>query len=206
MGILRWMGLDACKREVAKYDDFLSEFIDDSVLCFQNRGVDGCRADSGGPLLQLGPNFINDIPGNDVQLGIVSWGPDITCTGADGLPGLYTNVTKYASWVQTIVSINSTPPPKCTGNLSVFSEPAGETLLSGYSNFQKTAKECCESCSGLLGCNAWIFCFYTDGCLRADGMPVPNGFCELKQFQGQVQIHNSPQITVWSGYNQHSIA
>eukprot|EP01025_Chloroclados_australasicus_P011061 TRINITY_DN1479_c0_g1_i1.p2 TRINITY_DN1479_c0_g1~~TRINITY_DN1479_c0_g1_i1.p2 ORF type:complete len:458 (-),score=31.70 TRINITY_DN1479_c0_g1_i1:2015-3388(-) len=202
MGMLMYMDTDTCQQEVGSFDPYLGRLVDERVICFYNRGVDSCGADSGGPLLQLGPRFIDDEPQNDVQLGIVSWGPDRTCTGQDGLPGLYTNIAIYASWVQTIVGQYSTPSPQCSGKLSVFSEPQGDVLLSGYNNLQSSAKNCCESCSGLPGCNAWVYCYYNNGCKSADGSTVPKGFCQLKQFEGQVKLNTTMGITVWGGYQE----
>jgi len=53
-------------------------------------GKDSCQGDSGGPL------FYDDPAGAKTLIGIVSWGAG--CADA-GLPGVYTRVSSYASWL-----------------------------------------------------------------------------------------------------------
>eukprot|EP01025_Chloroclados_australasicus_P035394 TRINITY_DN3604_c3_g1_i5.p1 TRINITY_DN3604_c3_g1~~TRINITY_DN3604_c3_g1_i5.p1 ORF type:complete len:525 (+),score=19.40 TRINITY_DN3604_c3_g1_i5:112-1686(+) len=55
---------------------------------------DSCAGDSGGLLLL---NFRQNNQ-NPIQLGIVSWGPDLVCSG-DGQPGVYTKVWEYKEWI-----------------------------------------------------------------------------------------------------------
>eukprot|EP01026_Neomeris_dumetosa_P067902 TRINITY_DN6637_c0_g1_i7.p2 TRINITY_DN6637_c0_g1~~TRINITY_DN6637_c0_g1_i7.p2 ORF type:complete len:185 (-),score=9.41 TRINITY_DN6637_c0_g1_i7:130-684(-) len=40
-------------------------------------------------------------PSNDIQIGITSWGPDVTCAKdvTSRLPGIYTNIANYVDWI-----------------------------------------------------------------------------------------------------------
>lgn len=64
----------------------------DSQLCagYKSGGIDSCWADSGGPLVSNG----------NVLVGVVSTG--IGCA-RPGLPGIYTRVNKYISWISSVV-------------------------------------------------------------------------------------------------------
>lgn len=67
--------------------------IRETQMCagFKNGGVDSCWADSGGPL----------VSDNNVLVGVVSTG--IGCA-RPGLPGVYTRVSQYISWISSVVS------------------------------------------------------------------------------------------------------
>lgn len=69
--------------------------ITDKQICAGGYlGRDSCGGDSGGPLKYI--SKVNNVS-KYVQYGIVSYGPK-HC-GADGQPGVYTNVSKYISWI-----------------------------------------------------------------------------------------------------------
>lgn len=69
--------------------------IDDRIICagFKNGGKDACHGDSGGPLL-------SKIDGHYVVVGVVSTG--IGCA-RPLLPGLYSRVSSYISWIERYV-------------------------------------------------------------------------------------------------------
>ncbi|MFE4539973.1 S1 family peptidase [Streptomyces scopuliridis] len=66
------------------------DFVADAMLCggYPEGGIDACQGDSGGPL------FRKDNTGSYLQVGIVSWGKGC---GQPGYPGVYTEVSTYAS-------------------------------------------------------------------------------------------------------------
>lgn len=70
--------------------------IDDRIICagFKNGGKDACHGDSGGPLL-------SKINGHYVVVGVVSTG--IGCA-RPLLPGLYSRVSSYISWIERHIS------------------------------------------------------------------------------------------------------
>ncbi|XP_054157689.1 trypsin-1-like [Oppia nitens] len=64
----------------------------DSVFCAgAQHGKDTCHGDSGGPLIQIVNN-------RSIVVGITSFGSSIGC-GAKGIPGVYTDVSKYLNWI-----------------------------------------------------------------------------------------------------------
>jgi secreted trypsin-like serine protease len=65
------------------------------MLCAGGRShKDACHGDSGGPLI------VRSADGRPILIGLVSWG--LLC-GVKGLPGVYTNVSYYLPWIQSIV-------------------------------------------------------------------------------------------------------
>ncbi|XP_021381633.1 factor VII-activating protease isoform X1 [Lonchura striata] len=70
--------------------------LDDSMFCAGNLrkpGIDSCEGDSGGPLtcVQNGSYYV---------YGLVSWGEGC---GLKNKPGVYTQVTKFASWINAAI-------------------------------------------------------------------------------------------------------
>ncbi|XP_048003663.1 venom protease-like [Leguminivora glycinivorella] len=85
-----------CKQFFSQTADNL--FDKETMLCAaggKGDNKDSCQGDSGGPLM----TFARDINCSYVVRGIVSFGP--RC-GA-GIPGVYTNVQYYMSWIQSVV-------------------------------------------------------------------------------------------------------
>lgn len=75
--------------------------VDESMLCAGHAegGRDSCGGDSGGPLVVFGG------PTGWTQVGIVSWGPSESC-GKAGEYGVYTRVSHYIDWIQSIIQAN----------------------------------------------------------------------------------------------------
>ena len=71
--------------------------ITDNMICAGDliNGRDACQGDSGGPLLSFNE------AGEPELLGVVSWG--IGC-GRIGLPGVYSSVPYFESWISTYVT------------------------------------------------------------------------------------------------------
>ncbi|XP_058510114.1 transmembrane protease serine 9-like [Solea solea] len=74
--------------------------ITDNMMCagLQAGGKDTCEEDSGGPL-------VSKYDSRWIQAGVVSSGAEC---GKPGLPGVYTRVSRYESWIKS--HINSDPP------------------------------------------------------------------------------------------------
>nr|XP_012599252.1 serine protease 41-like isoform X2 [Microcebus murinus] len=81
--------------------------IQDSMFCAgaEDGSVDACKGDSGGPL-------VCDKDGLWYQVGVVSSG--MGC-GQPNRPGLYTNVSVYFTWIETMISC--TPPRQDSSGL-----------------------------------------------------------------------------------------
>ncbi|XP_072394638.1 phenoloxidase-activating factor 1-like [Diabrotica undecimpunctata] len=72
--------------------------LSDSQICVGgNKGKDSCSGDSGGPLMRRTRKNDNQW----YQEGIVSFGPK-EC-GTDGVPGIYTKVSSFLSWIHSKV-------------------------------------------------------------------------------------------------------
>nr|XP_025131015.1 mastin-like [Bubalus bubalis] len=88
------VGNEVCNRHYQNSSaDAAHQIIKDGMLCAGSEGRDSCQGDSGGPLVCSWNNTW-------VQVGIVSWG-DIC--GHRDLPGVYTRVTSYVSWIRQYV-------------------------------------------------------------------------------------------------------
>ena len=59
------------------------------------KGKDSCRGDSGGPLMTIVLDKYR-IP-HWVAAGLVSFGPK--ACGQENIPGVYTQVSKYMTWI-----------------------------------------------------------------------------------------------------------
>lgn len=83
-----------------------SDLIPAEEICagFPQGGVDTCQGDSGGPM------FRRDASNNWIEVGIVSWG--IGCARPN-LPGVYTEVSRFANEISAAADSLGTTPPVC---------------------------------------------------------------------------------------------
>uniref|UniRef100_A0A8C5GK64 chymotrypsin n=1 Tax=Gouania willdenowi TaxID=441366 RepID=A0A8C5GK64_GOUWI len=109
--------------------------ITDNMLCagFQEGGKDTCQGDSGGPMVIKYEN-------RWIQLGVVSFG---TGCARPGIPGVYTRVSSYMSWINGVIDTTTPKQPgyvpfKSMGantDLSVTCPgltPGGESFTAGF--------------------------------------------------------------------------
>lgn len=75
--------------------------IHDGVFCASDKRRKTCYGDSGGPVVLADERF------GDKLVGIVSWGSN-EC-GEDKVPSVYTNMSRYTSWVRGKICIESGP-------------------------------------------------------------------------------------------------
>lgn len=68
-----------------------------TMFCGGGSGVDSCQGDSGGPVFDQSSKA-----SGHTQLGIVSWGAGC---GAEGVPGVYTRLSRFTDWVTSITGI-----------------------------------------------------------------------------------------------------
>lgn len=74
------------------YEDVITE----NMICagYMGGGKDSCQSDSGGPLVGKDSN------GQNILVGVVSWGEGC---GRRGFPGVYGDVTSIADWIKQVI-------------------------------------------------------------------------------------------------------
>ncbi len=106
--------------------------IDSDMLCagYPQGGVDSCQGDSGGPL------FRQDLYGNLIQVGIVSWGNGCALAG---YPGVYTEVSTFASAIITAAAQMTNPITLSLGGPGYIPAKAKYTYTAYTSGFVSPA-------------------------------------------------------------------
>lgn len=87
---------DICEQSTGYADgQYMSYYgkISGNMLCAKGTNQDSCQGDSGGPLI-VKTGVSN---GQDVQIGVVSWGAGC---GSDDFPGVYARVSQAYNWIQ----------------------------------------------------------------------------------------------------------
>lgn len=87
---------DICEQSSGDADGIYMSYygkISENMLCAKGTNQDSCQGDSGGPLIiKTGVNN-----GQDVQIGVVSWGAGC---GLVAFPGVYARVSQAYNWIQ----------------------------------------------------------------------------------------------------------
>jgi len=89
-------------------NDLYVNYVPETMVCAGTEagGKDSCQGDSGGPLLRQ----------DNVQVGIVSSG--FGC-GAPNVPGIYTEVAAFETWIRAgICDLSDNPPADCTDTMA----------------------------------------------------------------------------------------
>lgn len=87
---------DICEQSTGYADgQYMSYYgkISGNMLCAKGTNQDSCQGDSGGPLI-VKTGVSN---GQDVQIGVVSWGAGC---GSNDFPGVYARVSQAYNWIQ----------------------------------------------------------------------------------------------------------
>lgn len=92
--------------------------LPDDSMCAVDRREDACQGDSGGPLVQKGNSSES---GDDVQVGVVSWG-----WGCAAQPGVYARVSEGYGWIREQVCEHSSNPPPSFGCSSMTGDAGQE--------------------------------------------------------------------------------
>eukprot|EP01024_Parvocaulis_polyphysoides_P015245 TRINITY_DN16616_c0_g3_i1.p1 TRINITY_DN16616_c0_g3~~TRINITY_DN16616_c0_g3_i1.p1 ORF type:complete len:575 (+),score=65.30 TRINITY_DN16616_c0_g3_i1:107-1831(+) len=144
VGLLSLYESNKCERSVRTQDARFS-ILKSQVVCGFNENVDACIGDSGSPLLLAdGAEELNvegGQPGKDIIYGIVSWGPDMTCSSVKGYPGVYTRVSRYVPWIREKLAQEDLyiPPPIQSGGGTL--DPVFKTTQIDESAFEPSISD-----------------------------------------------------------------
>lgn len=86
-------GAGSCTTQALNYNGKISE----DMVCAGAQGKDACQGDSGGPFT------VKSVANQHELVGVVSWG--YGCA-ADGLYGVYSEVAKLRTWIDTKIAAN----------------------------------------------------------------------------------------------------
>jgi len=161
--------------------------ITKQMLCAKDDNEDSCQGDSGGPLVVRGDD---EDGGEDVQVGVVSWG--VGCASSS-FPGVYARVSSAYSWIKTEVCANSSSPPEsfnCSGESPEDDSGSGSPSTpvsspssgSGGSNSGEDDKEDCQQLNLELFTDnhatetSWVLQEKENGALTTVGSGPPRNF------------------------------
>ncbi|XP_040211906.1 serine protease 33-like [Rana temporaria] len=112
---------NTCQKMFYNGKDDITIQYDQICAGYKNGGKDSCQGDSGGPL-------VCKVRGVWYQVGIVSSGMECA---APNLPGVYTLVTAYQTWISTYLNV----PFNDVSNIPTPTRTCGESLFNtGYTN------------------------------------------------------------------------
>jgi secreted trypsin-like serine protease len=99
-------------------NSYQGTIVESAMLCagFEMGGKDSCGGDSGGPLIVPGASAKDDI-----LVGVVSFGRG--CALAN-LPGVYTRISTYQTWIkESICQSSQSPPLSCQSSVKPRAQP-----------------------------------------------------------------------------------
>jgi hypothetical protein len=107
-----------------------ADSISDANFCagLTEGGKDSCQGDSGGPL------FVPDATGQQLQIGVVSWGK--RCAEPN-LPGVYASVAHFEGWLRSHVRDIDIVSPAFEDSNTTGSQAAVQTLTEGATESAK---------------------------------------------------------------------
>jgi Trypsin len=130
---LKYVEQEECLRQ------FGNQYITDQMLCAYSEGTDACQGDSGGPLVVMNDN------GDDVQVGVVSWGSGC----ASKYPGVYSRVHTAIDWINQKVcqGESALAPQDCVGDtLASLSAAGSSAVTSPTTSTSRTNSNPSSSC------------------------------------------------------------
>eukprot|EP01023_Acetabularia_acetabulum_P003679 TRINITY_DN11521_c0_g2_i1.p1 TRINITY_DN11521_c0_g2~~TRINITY_DN11521_c0_g2_i1.p1 ORF type:complete len:496 (-),score=48.93 TRINITY_DN11521_c0_g2_i1:256-1743(-) len=146
--------------------------VDRIMVCAYSYKTDSCAGDSGGPLIVTDDSSYMGNHSRDYQAGIVSWGPGQACvSGITRFPGVYTRVSAYVDWIDSILYPNN--------NLQIIDTP---NIYVTYPQF--TTPSGCRTQGGCTCKSRWIY----DGvlslnCDNPDNDPA-GSWCVVESYGG----------------------
>eukprot|EP01026_Neomeris_dumetosa_P043413 TRINITY_DN3639_c0_g1_i7.p1 TRINITY_DN3639_c0_g1~~TRINITY_DN3639_c0_g1_i7.p1 ORF type:complete len:436 (+),score=58.40 TRINITY_DN3639_c0_g1_i7:19-1326(+) len=99
---LKYLSPQECDKSLRKSSENRNTLDPKFEFCALNQASDTCRGDSGGPIIFEDPW---GEPGNDVQIGISSWGLGQCGVFEKQEPGVYTNISEYSEWIEDIKAL-----------------------------------------------------------------------------------------------------
>eukprot|EP01026_Neomeris_dumetosa_P038453 TRINITY_DN3134_c0_g1_i8.p1 TRINITY_DN3134_c0_g1~~TRINITY_DN3134_c0_g1_i8.p1 ORF type:complete len:467 (-),score=38.29 TRINITY_DN3134_c0_g1_i8:496-1896(-) len=140
-----------CKNKLAQLNEFSTLFK--GMMCAEGDAADACIGDSGGPL------FTGNINSKIYLLGVISFGARRSqCSTNDPFtaPGVYTNVSFYKTWIDTIIPAYQTlsipippqppqiiPIPTTQSTRSNQTQGFFGTAVQGQSDIQDVESKIC---------------------------------------------------------------
>lgn len=140
---VQYVSQDQCNLE---YD---GDIVENVMLCagVPGGGKDSCQGDSGGPLV------IKSANGDDIQVGVVSWG--YGC-GREEYSGVYSRISGAKEWIdKQVCELSENPPPGCGGVSVANSETTDESVPRAECSDSETDTFLIDDVNSMQGCS-WL--------------------------------------------------
>eukprot|EP01025_Chloroclados_australasicus_P016384 TRINITY_DN18197_c0_g1_i1.p1 TRINITY_DN18197_c0_g1~~TRINITY_DN18197_c0_g1_i1.p1 ORF type:complete len:448 (+),score=38.90 TRINITY_DN18197_c0_g1_i1:292-1635(+) len=179
-GTLKHVSASVCEAIMQAVSDGKLKIQSDKEICAYDADVDSCDGDSGGPLLLAGEALDGT---DDVQIGIVSWGPPGACGQTERqLVGVYTRLSHYLGWIEETID-------------------KMQSLSSTLMEAKPMSSPCQETINGCQCPTAWTFNGPRNlsGCANPDGdvkgswcIVIPNSCPPGKKPAGDLTMNGNP--------------